>query len=83
MKCRSCDCFLSDYEATIRSVYTREYLNMCKVCLESIKTDLVAVGNVGLMSDDHSEDEAATGALNGLIDNYPDDDYFDDKWGDR
>lgn len=56
---------------------------MCKTCLESIKTDLVAVGNVGLMSEDSQDDEAAYGSLNGLLDNYPDDDYFEDKWGER
>lgn len=81
MKCRSCDCFLTDYEATIRSVYTREYLNMCKTCLESIKTDLVAVGNVGLMSEDSLDDEDVVDDISGLIDTLPDD--YDDKWHDR
>jgi hypothetical protein len=80
MRCKSCDCALTDYEATIRSVYTREYLNMCKVCLESIKTDLVAVGNVKLMSEDTLEPEEP---IDGLIDTYPDDDYFQDRWDDR
>jgi hypothetical protein len=80
MRCKSCDCALTDYEATIRSVYTREYLNMCKVCLESIKTDLVAVGNVGLMSEESLEE---TETLDGLLDNYPDDDYFEDRWNER
>ena len=83
MRCKSCDCALTDYEATIRSVYTREYLNMCKVCLEAIKTDVVAVGNVKLMSEDGFDDEADREAINGLIDGFPDDDYFEDKWHDR
>jgi hypothetical protein len=81
MRCKSCDCALTDYEATIRSVYTREFLNMCKVCLESIKTDVVAVGNVKLMSEDSSEE--VVDEISGLIDNYPDDDYFEDRWNER
>jgi hypothetical protein len=56
---------------------------MCKVCLEAIKTDVVAVGNVKLMSDDGFDEEADRDALNGLIDGFPDDDYFGDKWNER
>jgi hypothetical protein len=80
MRCKSCNEALTDYEATIRSVYTRDYLNMCKTCLESIKTDVVAVGNVGLMSEDTLDD---ADGLDGLLDLFHDDDYFDDRWQDR
>jgi hypothetical protein len=80
MRCKSCNEALTDYEATIRSVYTRDYLNMCKTCLESIKTDVVAVGNVGLMSEDTLDD---ADGLDGLLDSFPDDDYFEDRWGER
>jgi hypothetical protein len=80
MRCRSCGVALTDYEATIRSVYTREYLDMCKTCLESIKTDVVAVGNVGLMSEDTLDD---ADGLDGLLDSFPDDDYFEDRWSER
>jgi hypothetical protein len=51
MRCASCDVILSDYEASIRSVFSREYVSMCKHCLKTIKTDCVAVGNINLMSD--------------------------------
>lgn len=29
MRCFSCDCELSDYEATLRSATTNQYLDMC------------------------------------------------------
>jgi hypothetical protein len=80
MRCRSCDCALGDYEATVRSVYTREYLDLCKTCLESIKTDVVAVGNVGLMSEDGGDDVSE---ISGLLDDFKDDDYFEDRWSER
>ena len=51
MRCAACDVILSDYEASIRSVFSREYVSMCKHCLRTIKTDCVAVGNINLMSD--------------------------------
>lgn len=51
MRCAACDVILSDYEASIRSVFSREYVSMCKHCLKTIKNDCVAVGNINLMSD--------------------------------
>lgn len=81
MRCKACNEALTDYEATIRSVYTREYVSMCKTCLESIKTDLVAVGNVGLMSEDSLDDDDVVDDISGLIDTYPDD--YDDRWQDH
>ena len=51
MRCAACDVILSDYEASVRSVFSREYVSLCKWCLGTIKTDCVAVGNINLMSD--------------------------------
>lgn len=33
MRCFACDCDLSDYESTLRSPTTGEYLDMCAFCL--------------------------------------------------
>jgi|LauGreDrversion4_2_1035121.scaffolds.fasta_scaffold587782_3 hypothetical protein len=83
MRCRSCNEALTDYETTIRSVYTRDYLSMCKQCLKSIKTDLVAVGNVSLMSEADETDEGTESDLDPLagIDGF--DDGNDDPWQSR
>jgi hypothetical protein len=83
MRCRSCNEALTDYETTIRSVYTRDYLSMCKQCLKSIKTDLVAVGNVSLMSEADETDEGTETDLDPLagIDGF--DDGNDDPWQSR
>jgi hypothetical protein len=83
MRCRACNELLSDYDATVRSVYTREYLSLCKHCLGTIKTDCVAVGNISLMSDTDDINEADTEEIRGITDDLPDDDYFMDKWNDR
>jgi hypothetical protein len=74
---------MSDYEATVRSVFTREYIGLCKHCLGTIKTDVVAVGNVGLMSDEDDASEPDSEAINGLTEHFDDDDYFEDRWHDR
>lgn len=74
---------MSDYDASVRSIYTREYIGLCKHCLGTIKTDVVAVGNIGLMSDLDQVDEADGEAINGLADDFLEDDYYKDLWGDR
>jgi len=51
MRCAACNEVLTDYESTVRSVFSREYVSLCKWCLGTIKTDCVAIGNINLMSD--------------------------------
>ena len=83
MRCAACDVILSDYEASVRSVFSREYVSLCKWCLGTIKTDCVAVGNINLMSDLDDIAEAADEAEKGLSDDFPDDDYYMDIRNDR
>jgi hypothetical protein len=66
MRCRSCNEALTDYETTIRSLHTMEYVSMCKQCLKSIKTDLCAVGNVSLMSEADEVEEGTEADLDPL-----------------
>lgn len=49
MRCLSCDCELTDYEATKRSVFSGDYVQLCQACL--VDTDCVALGNPSLMTD--------------------------------
>ena len=83
MRCRSCNEALTDYETTIRSLHTMEYVSMCKQCLKSIKTDLCAVGNVSLMSEADEVEEGTEADLDPLagIDDF--DDGTDDPWQSR
>jgi len=83
MRCAACDVILSDYEASIRSVFSREYVSLCKWCLGTIKNDCVAVGNINLMSDLDDISEAVGEAENGLNGDFPDDDYYMDIRNDR
>lgn len=43
MKCQSCDCFLSDREATRRVASTGEFLDLCNECYLPIKEDVPTV----------------------------------------
>lgn len=33
MRCFSCDCNLTDYESTLKSAVTGEYIDMCTSCI--------------------------------------------------
>ena len=70
MRCRACNELLSDYESTLRSIVTRDYIGLCKVCLGSIKTDVLAVGNTSLMGDDDDDLGEGTETDLGLFDDY-------------
>lgn len=83
MRCRACNEILTDYESSVRSVFSREYVNLCKWCLGTIKNDCVAIGNINLMSDLDDISEAVDEAENGLSDDFPDDDYYMDIRNDR
>jgi hypothetical protein len=83
MRCRACNEVLTDYESSVRSVFSREYVNLCKWCLGTIKTDCVAIGNINLMSDLDDIAEADREAENGLNGDFPDDDYYMDIRNDR
>ena len=83
MRCRACNDPLTDYDASVRSIFTKEYVSLCKHCLGTIKTDVVAFGNINLMSDLDDADEPDSEDENGLTDNFPDDDYYMDIRNDR
>ena len=57
MRCLSCDCELTDYEATKRSVFSSDYVQLCQACLAD--TDCIALGNPSLMTD--ADDDLADG----------------------
>ena len=40
MKCLSCDCILTDFEATRKSRVTKEYIDLCSSCYSTIAEDL-------------------------------------------
>lgn len=40
MRCVACDKLLSDYETSLRSLTTDEYMDMCEECLDTISDDV-------------------------------------------
>jgi hypothetical protein len=80
MRCICCNTALNDYESTIRHGITRQFLEMCSICLKSVdayipvqvRNDLLSendTGNIELLEDDYIED-------------YDDDD-IEDYWKER
>ena len=75
MRCKACNEVLSDYDSTVRSVFTREYIGLCKHCLTSIKNEVVAVGNINLMTELDDTDENAD--TDPFLEDRHNDDYFE------
>lgn len=40
MRCVACDKLLSDYETSLRSLTTDEYMDMCEECLDTISEEV-------------------------------------------
>jgi hypothetical protein len=81
MRCQCCNAPLNDYESTIRHGITKQFVEMCSICLKSVdayiplqvRNDLLSEGDTGnvelLETDDYIEDY--------------DDDGIDDYWEER
>ena len=54
MKCRCCDDDLSDYESSLKSEKTGEYLDTCLVCLKEIPS-VKFKGNMDLLENEDDE----------------------------
>jgi len=61
MHCVNCDRLLSDFEATRKHAITFQFLDLCKVCFEDVKTIIPTIDNRSLMTEqdfDTDDDEA-------------------------
>jgi len=69
MRCYCCDTLLTDYESTLKSVNTNDYLDICLRCLKSVKDDIMYKDRVDLLSSEDVDD------LDIYLDDYSDDEY--------
>jgi hypothetical protein len=51
MRCQNCDRLLSDFEATRKHAITFQFLDLCKVCFEDVKTIIPTIDNRSLMTE--------------------------------
>jgi hypothetical protein len=73
MHCVNCDRLLSDFEATRKHAITFQFLDLCKVCFEDVKTIIPTIDNRALMTEqdfdtDEDDDNMDTGDSTGLQD---------------
>lgn len=65
MHCVNCDRLLSDFEATRKHAITFQFLDLCKVCFEDVKTIIPTIDNRSLMTeqdlDNADDDDTDTG----------------------
>lgn len=51
MHCQACNRLLSDYESTRKHAITFEFLDLCKVCFEDVKTIIPVIDRKELMTE--------------------------------
>ena len=52
MRCLACNCELTDFEATRKSPFTKQYLDLCNLCFSSIRDDIYVLERHDLEHDD-------------------------------
>jgi hypothetical protein len=55
MRCQCCNCALNDYESTLKSVQTGDYLDTCMKCLDGL--DIDTIGREDLSAYEEAEGE--------------------------
>jgi hypothetical protein len=77
MRCICCNTALSDYESTVRHGITRQFLEMCSICLKSVDAYIPVMVRNDLLSENDTgngelieEDEYIEGYDDGSIDDY-------------
>lgn len=56
MRCYCCNNLLTDYESTIKSVNTNDFLDMCLKCLKTVKEDVLYRDRIDLLSSSDIDD---------------------------
>lgn len=64
MRCLSCNCVLTDYEATRKSAKTGEYIDLCNTCFQPIEHEIDVIDNPSLNDYTSVKDEADYGEDN-------------------
>jgi hypothetical protein len=57
MRCKACDCKLSDLESSRKSVTTGTYIDLCNHCYSFIKEDVPTIVNVSLVNQEEPIEE--------------------------
>lgn len=57
-RCDCCDCILTPYELSVRSVNSGQYMMMCYACLRFVRDDVAVVGDRSLQHDDVGTENA-------------------------
>lgn len=57
MRCLSCDCILTDYEATRKSAHTNQYIDLCNRCFSYVDSDMDVVERPDLEHEDGDTDD--------------------------
>ena len=57
MRCLSCDCRLTDFEATRKSAFTNEFIDLCNGCFASVSDDLHTIERADLAHDDDETED--------------------------
>lgn len=57
MRCLSCDCALTDFEATRKSATTGAYIDLCNSCFSSVADQIKSIERADLAHEQDAIDE--------------------------
>lgn len=43
MRCRACDCVLTDFEATRKAKHSMQYVDLCERCFDTIRDEFPVI----------------------------------------
>ena len=70
MRCASCDCILSDFEATRKGAFSGQYIEMCNECFATINDQVYSIERSDLEHDSDSFTQELDDSLDNEHDSY-------------
>ena len=56
MRCVCCDRALNDYECTLKSAQTLQYLDTCMKCLDGLEIETIGRDDLSMYDESHDDD---------------------------
>jgi hypothetical protein len=84
MRCQCCNASLNDYESTMRHAITKQFVEVCLVCMKTIDAYIpLQVRNDLLSESDTGNVDTLWDNVEDYIDDTSEDDGIDDYWAER
>lgn len=84
MRCQCCNALLNDYESTMRHAITKQFIEVCMVCIKTIDAYIpLQVRNDLLSESDTGNVDTLWENIEDYIEDTNEDENLDDYWAER